>query len=221
MHTASTDLWQLPSRLRTLIEAELNDGEKITWIGAPVPRRFAMRSIPIVLFGIPWTAFVLFWTCAASGFQIPDFKEAVDLFPLFGIPFVLSGFGMLSSPFWMLRKAKKTAYVLTNTRAIIFEDGFSASIRSFAPDRLTDLRREQHSDGSGDLIFERKLSYDCDGGCQTTDHGFLAVSNVKAVEDMVRQLVDKVARNGAQQNAQPERQLGVESEFEDRWPPFG
>ena len=197
MHTASTDLWQLPSQLRTLIEGELNDGEKITWIGAPIPQRFAMRSIPTVLFGIPWTAFALFWMAGASGFQIPDFREASDLFPLFGIPFVLIGIGMLSSPFWMMRKARKTAYILTNARAIIFDGGFSTTIRSFAPERLTDLRRKQRSDGSGDLIFERKLSYDSDGDRQTSDHGFLAISDVKAVEDLVRQLADTSAKNEA------------------------
>ena len=197
MHTPNTDLWQLPTRLRELIEAELNDAEKITWIGRPIPRRFALGSIPIVLFGIPWTAFALFWMAGASGFQIPDFKEGFDLFPLFGIPFILIGFGMLSTPFWMVRKAKKTAYALTTTRAIIFDGGFSTTIRSFGPDRLTDLRRKQRSDGSGDLIFERKHSYGSDGDRQTTDHGFLAITDVKAVEDMVRQLVDTSAKNEA------------------------
>lgn len=156
-----------------------------------------MRSLPIVLFGIPWTAFALFWIAGASGFQIPEFKEGSDLFPLFGIPFVLVGFGMLGSPFWMMRKARKTAYVLTNNRVIIFDGGRSTTIRSFGPDRLTDLRRKQRTDGSGDLIFERKVSYDSDGDRQTTDHGFLAIPDVKMVEDMVRQLADRSARNEA------------------------
>lgn len=197
MHTSSTDLWQLPSRLRSLIDAELNDGEKITWIGVPIARRFAMRSIPIVLFGIPWTAFAFFWMAGASGFKIPDLKEEFDLFPLFGIPFVLIGFGMLSSPFWTMRKARRTAYVLTTARAIIFDGGFSTTIRSFGPDRLTDLRRKQRADGSGDVIFERKLSYDSDGDRQSTDHGFLAIADVKGVEDMVRQLVETHSKKTA------------------------
>ena len=98
----------------------------------------------------------------ARRIKIPDFKEEFDLFPLFGIPFVLIGFGMLSSPYWTMRKARRTAYVLTTARAIIFDGGFSTTIRSFGPDRLTDLRRKQRADGSGDVIFERKLSYDSD-----------------------------------------------------------
>lgn len=197
MHTSSTDLWQLPPRLQSLVDAELNDGEKTTWIGTPIARRFAMRSAPIVLFGIPWTAFALFWMAGASGFKIPDFKQGFDLFPLFGIPFVIIGFGMLSSPYWMMRKAKKTVYVLTTIREIIFDGGVSTTIRSFGPDRLTDLRRKQWNDGSGDLIFERKLSYDSDGGRQTTDHGFLAIRDVKAVEDLVRRLAETSSQEEA------------------------
>ncbi len=191
MHTSNTNLWKLPPRLRTLVEAELNHREKITWIGTPIPKRFAVASIPIVLFGIPWTAFALFWMVGASGFQIPDFKDGFDLFPLFGIPFVLIGFGMLSSPFWMMLKAKKTVYVITTARAITFDGGFSTTIRSFSPDRLTDLQRKQRSDGSGDLIFERKRSYGRSGNRRTTDHGFLAIPDVKTVENLVRQLVEK------------------------------
>jgi hypothetical protein len=197
MHVPSADLWQLPARVRSLIEGELNDGEKIMWIGTPIARQFAMRSLPVVLFAIPWTAFAIFWMAGASGFKIPDFTEGFSLFPLFGIPFVLIGFAMLSSPVWMMHKAKRTAYVITTDRAIIFAGGFSTTIRSFSPDRLTDLRRKQRPDGSGDLVFERQVSRDSDGDRQTTDHGFLAVANVKSVEDMVRKLVDRASQNKA------------------------
>ena len=171
-----------------MIDAELNDGEQITWIGAPIARRFAMKSIPIVLFGIPWTAAALFWMALTCGFEMPNFnfKDGFDVFPLFGIPFVFIGLEMLSSPLRMIRKAKKTAYVLTTVRAIVFDGGSATTIHSFGPERLTDLQRNQRPDGSGDLIFEYKPSNDSDDAA----HGFLEISNVKAVEDMVRHLVE-------------------------------
>ena len=40
---------------------------------------------------------IVFWNRVikfASGFKIPDFKEGFDLFPLFGVPFVLIGLAM-------------------------------------------------------------------------------------------------------------------------------
>lgn len=198
MRDSNADLWQLPTRLQSLVEAELDSGEKITWIGAPIARRMAAKSLPIVLFAIPWTAFALFWMAGAAGFRMPDLTNLPRLaFSLFGIPFVLIGFGMLSAPYWMMRKAKKTAYVLTTARAIIFSGGFSTTVRSFAPDRLTDLQRKQRADGSGDLVFERTLSYNNDGGRRTTDVGFLAIPDVKGVEDRVRQLAAGSAKDNA------------------------
>lgn len=194
MYPSHTELWDLPSQLQSLIQAELNEGEKITWVGTPIPRRYGLKSLPMVFFGIPWTAFALFWMAGAARFKIPDFNQGFDLFPLFGIPFVLIGLGMLGSPFWMMRKARNTAYILTNQRAIIFEKKLSMSIRSFEPEQLHNLRRNQWSDGSGDLLFERRMDFDHDGNRRQTDHGFLAIPEVKSVEDLVRELADSTSQ---------------------------
>jgi hypothetical protein len=53
---------------------------------------------------------------------------------------------MLSSPFRMRRKALKTAYVITDQRAIMLAAGAfgSTMVRSFDPERLKDLRRVQN-----------------------------------------------------------------------------
>ena len=57
------------------------------------------------------------------------------LFPLFGLPFVMVGVGMLSSPFWLRRRAKRTCYALTDRRAILWEAGWfgSVEVRSYGP----------------------------------------------------------------------------------------
>lgn len=175
-----------------MIDAELQPGERVTWSGQPIPGRFARRSIAIVIFGIPFTAFAIFWIAGASEFKQPDFSGGAGLFPLFGVPFVLIGLGMLSSPFWMRLKAARTAYAITDRRALIIEGRLfrSIGIRSFESDRLRDIRRVQNSDGSGDLIFERTWTTDADGARQSTDHGFQAISDVKAVETLIRQLAE-------------------------------
>jgi hypothetical protein len=132
-----------------LVDAELWNGERVIWTGQPIPSRFASRSIGLVFFGIPWTAFALFWMAGASGFKMPDFSHGFGIFPLFGLPFVLIGFGLLSSPYWMRRKARRTTYVITDQRAIVLAGGVfgSITIRSFDPDRLKDIRRVQKPDG--------------------------------------------------------------------------
>ena len=183
----------LPREVASLVDMELEPGERITWAAQPMPGRFAKRSIGLVLFGIPWTAFAIFWMAGASGFKIPDFSRGFGFFPLFGVPFVLIGIGLLSSPYWMRRKARRTAYVITDKRALILAGGSwrSTTVRSIEPYRLGDIRRVQNADGTGDLIFERTWASDGDGGRQSTDHGFLATRDVRSVESLVRELVKK------------------------------
>lgn len=180
----------LPKEITALVNAELEAGEHVTWTGQPMASRFARRNIGMVLFGIPWTAFILFWIAGASGFKVPDFSHPVALAPLFGLPFLLIGFWMLSSPYWEFCRARRTAYVITNRRALILDAGYwrSMTIRSFWPDRLKDLRRVQNADGSGDLILDRTWTTTPKGGSRSTDHGFLAIRDVKSVEMLVRQL---------------------------------
>ena len=127
----------------------------------------------------------------ASGFEMPDFDKPESFFMLFGLPFVLIGLGMLSSPFWIARKAKKTVYLLTDKQAIIFEGGWSTTIRSYRPNQLGKITRKQKKDGSGDLIFETKVSFDGEGDRRRTHLGFIAIRNVKMVKELIDDLVNR------------------------------
>ncbi len=197
---ATSNLENFSADLQSCVENELESGEKIVWLGQPIAGRFARQAWPIVLFGIPWTAFSIFWMGAAGGFAIlgngGKFLPG-GLFCLFGLPFVLIGFGMLSSPYWMRRSARKSVYAVTDRRAIIFSSGLRGkiSIRSFAPEGLTDLEREQYPDGSGDLIFTRDIRRTSDS-TTTKKIGFMAVPDVKSVEALIRQMVDERSRSG-------------------------
>jgi hypothetical protein len=195
----------LPPEIETLIESELASGEKLLWVGQPRPRRFLSWSIPIVLFGIPWTAFSVFWMAMAGGMGWFA-RNAADAAPgdgnaepgiialitscffLFGLPFVLIGLGMLSSPWWMLRRAKKTAYALTDRRAIVMEPGWFSgrTVRSYDGQQLGRMARTERSDGSGDLVFEDYYTRDSDGGRMRTIRGFMAIDRVREVEELVR-----------------------------------
>ena len=117
---------QIPNKLRKKVHKELEVGESIRWVEQPIPRFFTASSIGSILFGIPWTSFALFWMWGALGFELPDIREGIqpkDIFALFGLPFVLIGFGMLSSPIWVWLEARKTVYLITNRRAISIQGG--------------------------------------------------------------------------------------------------
>lgn len=149
------DVTLLPSDVREAVLRELGPDEQLRWFGQPRPLGFLMGSIPAVLFGIPWTGFALFWTYGAAGFKIPDFTnpDPTMLFPLFGLPFILVGIGMLSSPLWALRRASRTAYLVTNKRAVIIDGGSRRTIQTILPERFGDIVRRERSSGRGDILF--------------------------------------------------------------------
>jgi hypothetical protein len=178
----------IPQNLQAKVDAELEPGESIQWIDMPISQYFTSSSIGAFLFGIPWTAFAIFWTFGAAGFKIPDFKEGSDLFPLFGLPFILIGFGMLSSPFWTYRKSFKTVYAITDRRAITFEGGWALTIRSYPPDKLGDIYRKEKKNGSGDVIIWRNAWHDSEGDSQSEELGFLRILNPKEIETMLKKL---------------------------------
>lgn len=182
----------VPSRhLQALVDRELESGERVVWFDMPIPRFFTPLTTGTFIFAIPWTAFAIFWMMGASGFKIPDFSEGVSFFPLFGIPFVLVGLGMLSSPIWAYRKAFRTVYVITDRRAITFVGGRSTTIRSYPPERLQEIYRKERRDGSGDVVITLNAWRDSDGDRQSEELGFLRIRNPKEVEQMLKQLAPK------------------------------
>jgi hypothetical protein len=186
----------LPEELDSRVRGELERGEQLLWVGQPRPSRFARASIPMVLFGIPWTAFAVFWVAMASGAMFMGAPGGIGgffaCFPLFGLPFVAIGIGMLSSPYWMRRKARRTCYALTDRRAILWEAGTfgSVEVRSYRPAELNRICRTEHADGNGDLVFEEIVTVGTDSdGHRTTNtkrRGFLCIDDVRSVEELLR-----------------------------------
>jgi hypothetical protein len=189
----------LPEALDNRVRSELRSGERLIWTGQPLPKRYLRSSVPIVLCGIPCTAFAVFWMASASGLLFgeagpgPNGLDAFfTCFPLFGVPLVLIGLAMLSSPFWMYRRAKRTCYALTDQRAIVWAAGRfgGTEVRSFKPSDLGKMSRRDYADGSGDVIFEEFLTVtrDSDGDLrsQGTERGFLSIADVREVEELVR-----------------------------------
>lgn len=187
--------------LRNNIDNEMRSGERITWSDQPVPALFARKAWVMTLFGLPWTAFAIFWILGASG-VLGNIKEGPGpfslvrlIFPLFGVPFVLIGLGMISSPLWMRRAARRTAYLVTNQRALIVSLGWRGSfrVRSFGPEALSSLESSHRTDGSGDLIFAREIRRS-NKGPRTTEIGFIGIQEVRSAEAQLRALIQSAPR---------------------------
>ncbi len=194
----------IPKSLKDFAVREFS-GEKLVWAARPDVKIAFWLSFGIWLFAIPWTAFSLFWISipgaalyeAYSGSDIGAPKGAPTVamwaFALWGVPFVLVGFGMLLAPFWTLRKGSRTLYVLTNRRIAILENGSSIKVTSIMPGDISGLSRKEGPDGRGTLTLSQGYEKDSDGDrvAKTTDLGVIA--EVRRIEGLVRDLKDRSA----------------------------
>ncbi len=176
-------LTELSNQLQSTVQDELESGERIMWLQQPQPWVFIRAALPAVLFAIPWTAFAVFWMHGASA--------GGTGFMLFGLPFVLVGLGMLASPLWGLRLAKRTVYVVTDRRAIVFVGGLSTAVRSFDAEELDGYTKNMRAGGAGDLIFGP--DYNSSGNSQqrsrTWQNGFFGLPDAREGERFIKALI--------------------------------
>lgn len=169
-------------------------------MGSSEPRAYSRVARPYFWFGIPWTLFALFWITAASlmlwmggGFKDADGPMIVfQFFPLFGVPFVLIGIAMLTSPLWVRRLARRSCFALTDRRVFIRRSRWLADIevRSYTSEQLGKIVRREFSDGTGDLIFEQHVETGTDTEGNATlrriEYGFTGIDDVHNVERLIR-----------------------------------
>lgn len=179
----------LPPFVRERLEAELEKGEQVLWAGQPAGWRTlpVLQSLAMALFAVPWTGFAVFWIVMASSATGGGGPAA--FMPLFGVPFVLVGLAMLSSPLWALRGAARTGYAVTDRRVIVCETSAwgTTAARSFGPEVLPAMTRNDHPDGRGDLVLHTEP------GRRGMDQqrGLMSIARVREVEALVRQVLGK------------------------------
>jgi serine/threonine protein kinase len=112
------------------------------------------------------------------------------IFPLFGILVAVVGLGTMGPPLWMIHKARTTAYLVTNRRAIIVAGGWGTHVRSFGPPDLGHMERRRRADGSGDIILAKDARA---GGSvpewwSPKDIGFFGIPQVNYVAQLLQDL---------------------------------
>lgn len=183
-----------------LAESELRLGERVVWRDQPIPRIIIKREIGGMVIGA-----ILFAACLAGAisllyglFQADDLESTVLCvgFLLMNAAIGLGpGLLLLLSPYWSWRNAKRTYYVLTNQRAILFQASWFNTLKtySFEPPQLADLPRVQFADGTGHVMFTPLLD-DSDAYHNVkrpipAGLGFIGVRDVKRVAEAIDDLV--------------------------------
>jgi len=172
-----------------IAQREMRPGEKLIWAERPRPGAVARGGLTASLFGIPFLGFALFWTFMASG-AIRQGGFGL-FFPLFGLPFIAVGIGLVGTPLWAARRARSTIYAITDQRLLIMQTGSTNEVQSYGPEDLDSLDRRERPDGSGDIIFRNEnLVRRGRNGTYVTNNriGFFGVPEVRQVEQAIRKL---------------------------------
>jgi len=184
------------------LRAELRAGEELWYAGMPAPKYAGRKMIPVALFGLFFGGFALFWiTMAAAivwfgagGESSPDPAEASAsgggaatglglFFPLFGLPFLAVGVGLVSSPWWAARAARNTGCFVTNERALRIRVGRAIKVDSWAPTDLGEISKVLYRDGRGCVSFAQRLQTGVKGRPQTVTDGFDGIPEPRACEE--------------------------------------
>lgn len=176
------------AQVEAIAVRQIDPGERLLWSGTPSPGEAASAALPGTLIGVPFTAFAAFWMWSAWSIA-PHAAGPFRFFPLFGIPFMVIGLGMVLAPLWASLRARNTVYALTERRALIIVDGVGGGISSYARADMGELTRTERVDGRGSVFFAIRTSTTSRGFVKHTRVGFIGIPDVRNVERLIREHV--------------------------------
>jgi hypothetical protein len=183
----------LTDALKSFVQREFM-GESLKWAHLPPPGAAFRAGLVVWFFGIPWTAFTVFWEATAIRQYLQGSathgKPSLMLV-LWGIPFVLIGLVMMSAPFWAWRQARRSVWVLSDRRLSLITAGRKATkIRSIMPGDILAIERAERADGTGHLKLMFQSTRDSEGHRQERSEQIAGIAGVRQVETLIRAMND-------------------------------
>lgn len=184
-----------PGDAQLRAQSELQSGETLYWTGTADPSRAAISALPAAIFGIPFAGFALFWTSQAyhatstlTRSANNSFVNGFKVFPIFGLPFLLVGLGIVLAPLWAFLKAGSTVYAVTNQRVMIISGNTSRAVKSITSADIAGVDHRERPDGSGDIAIQTTGLMRSNNSVSQIKVALLGVPNVKQVVQQVMAL---------------------------------
>ncbi len=131
-----------------VIKAELEPDEKLLWSGQPGALNAALPTIPVFIFALIWTAFSALFVWVSFG--TTKSGQPLWFMSIIGVPFLLIGLLLLTSPFYAFYLAKKTFYAVTDRNLYVIKEGKDKTVEKYSrADLINPIRTE--SGGRGTL----------------------------------------------------------------------
>ena len=156
------------------------------------PGRAAIAALPAAFFGIPFAGFALFWisqayhaTSSMSKSTNNSFVHGFQVFPLFGLPFLFIGLGIVLAPLWAFLKGGSTVYAITNQRIMIITGGSTRLVKSVTPADIVSIDHRERPDGSGDIVIQTTGTTRTNNSVSQVKVALFGIPNVKQVAQQV------------------------------------
>jgi hypothetical protein len=173
-----------PNDAQLRAQSELQSGESLYWTGTADPNRAAISALPAAFFGIPFAGFAVFWISQAyratsdmSRSTTNSFAHGFRVFPLFGIPFLIVGLGIVLAPLWAFLRGGNTVYAITNGR--------TRTVKSVTPADIVSIDHRERPDGSGDIIILTTGTIRTNNSTSQVKVALFGIPNVKQVAQQV------------------------------------
>ncbi|MEO8669153.1 MAG: hypothetical protein ABI399_11595 [Bauldia sp.] len=183
------------------IQREMRRGERPVWAERPVPGTARRMMFARLRLGLVFTGFALFWIAAAFAIVgAGDFGAFGELFPLFGVPFVVVGLVIMASAVNVWRRLHATVYGISTERVLLISDLPRYRMRAVDLVALTGSERVERKDGTGDLaLVDGSGAY---GGKREWLFGVPEIDRVSAEYEKLRREAAERA-NQPPENAKP------------------
>jgi hypothetical protein len=185
--------------LRNEVTPQLHPGEKLLWVGKPMPLRAMLAGGN--LFGavaaVLMVGFMLFFFNSVRFNFSMSRGASSEIFSLFNLfPLILIAFGLftVAKPIYDFLMAGRTVYALTDQRALIIKPVLSGGRKVESYTETEGIERHDIADGKGDLVFQREMSIYYSNRrrrVRSRKIGFFGIPNVQQVEAMMLRTFDE------------------------------
>lgn len=194
--------YDLPDYVTAAVQRETT-GKKVRWVGQPDARRVFCWAALIWIFAIPWTVFSLGWESVAlaavfsqkgDGWDGGSFSVFLYIFPIFGLPFVAIGAGMIAAPFWAYFKSRNQAHVVTDDEVITITAKRSGVI-NVEPVQIATIKkieRNERPNGFGTLTIVTGYGKDSDGDVVERSQKWVGIPDVRKVDQLIAEATKKI-----------------------------
>lgn len=177
----------------------LEPGELLLWLGRPDPKLFRSEAWAACVFGLlPLAAGCVACLLVKFSYSQGERSPLLAIPALVGLGFLAIGLNLLSTPWRAPRRLAKSAYALTDRRALIFHPpGWTAcgmlpaprlATYSFYFDDICGRRLKRRSRNRTDIVFAQEIHRSARGRRNSIDLGFLGLREWREVEaQMARQ----------------------------------